>query len=110
MTGKNVSGSVRNAEDRRMYGLAVFLFMCAAALAGFDLVSVIRGTVDMHVHWPFLVAAVLAAFGAMIMKILRLGPQHPVRSEMDGQVDRSSYQHPDNWPKGRINAPPGTSD
>jgi hypothetical protein len=102
---------VKDRDDHKLFVIAVLLALGAVGIAVYDVATVIRGTVDPNVHMPFLLSVALGAFAGIVLAILRLGNRRPPRGRSSGEGPyRESYQHPDHWPRGRIEAPDGTSD
>lgn len=110
---KFYAAHVACGDDLKLFITALLLLAGAAALAVYDVVTIVSGTVDPNVHLPFVLAAGLAAIGLITLAILR----HAVscgecrEGQLNaGEVSKDSCLHPDNWPYGRIDPPDGLSD
>lgn len=98
------------AEDRLIRRVATGLFILAAVFALYDTVTLIRYGADLNRHLPFLLPVALACYGFACLKMLRNRKQSDGTAPRAGEYDRQSYLHPGNHPKGRRDAPDGTSD
>jgi hypothetical protein len=110
---KFYAAHVIGGDDLRLFISALGLLAAALALAVYDTVTIVNGTVDPNIHLPFVLAIGLAAMGLIILAILRhsvsCGECHSGRFD-PSKVSKDSYLHPDNWPRGRIDPPDGMSD
>jgi hypothetical protein len=110
---KFYAAHVACGDDLKLFVIAMILLTAAAALAVYDTVTIITGTVDPNVHLPYVLAAGLTAIGLITLTILRHGIScgDCRSSRLDaGEVSKDSCLHPDNWPHGRIDPPDGLSD
>jgi hypothetical protein len=99
---------IRNSEDCKLFISALTLYALAVALVINDTVALVRHvTITSTGHIPFFLAAAFIAAGTMALYVARSG--YSVRRP-DGTYDTSSCLHPDHHPRGRIDAPDGTSD
>jgi hypothetical protein len=98
------------AEDRALHRVSIGLFVLAAVFLVYDVVALIRHGANFDQHIPFLFPVILACFGGFSRSILRRRKVSGYKNPPDGEYHRDSYLHPDNHPKGRRDAPDGTSD
>lgn len=105
------SSFVTDRHDHKLFVMAILCFLAAVGIGIYDVVTIVLGTVDPNVHLPFLLAAAFAAFGGIILAILRHGARLPESPQGPSEGPyRDPYRHPDHRPHGRINAPDDTSD
>lgn len=64
---------VGDDDDLKLFVGAVAVLAAAGAVLVYDVVTIVRGTVDLNAHLPFVLAAGLAGFGLIMLKILRHG-------------------------------------
>ncbi len=98
------------AEDAALRRMSAALFVLAALSLAYDVVSLASGPVDLNRHLPFLFPFVLTLFGIFCRKASRSRKLPGNTGQAADEYDRSSCLHPDNHPKGRRDAPDGTSD
>ncbi len=105
---------VKDGDDLKIFVMGIVLIVAAIGVAIYDVVTIVLGTVNPNVHIPFVLAAGLGAIGGICLAILRHGARCPECTENRGRwshgAGKDSYQHPDNWPQSRVNAPDGESD
>lgn len=89
--------------DRRLALAAILLYVASACILAYDVITIFRGTVNANEHMPFVPSIGLAAFGTIILVLLKSVP-------ISQRQAKPSYSHLRQWHRSRIDAPDGTSD
>lgn len=104
---------LKNRSDVIVVVTGAFSILTGSSVLLYDIVLSVMGTIDpnrdMSIITVSIVTTILGAFCFWIVYRDRRRPGDPPRPPPD-DPDQDSYLHPDHHPKGRRDAPDGTSD